>query len=75
MKKPNKGHIHEVMHVLFLMQNNIQDYVLGNDLFTERKKMEVVKSKVEEALDALSDAYRLTAIVDLKTPKKKSKGK
>lgn len=56
--RPNEGHVHEVLHTLFLLSNNLEDYVLGNDLFRAKGATKGARKKVKKALALLQRAYQ-----------------
>jgi len=64
--KPDNGHVHEVVHTLFIVQNNVNDFVLGNDLFKAKKKTKAARKKVEKAMNLLYQAYALISDIEFK---------
>ncbi len=54
--KPNEGHQAEVLQTLFLTQNNLEDYVLGNALLKDAR-LRKHHALVHQAQKALSELY------------------
>lgn len=64
MNTINAGHQHEVLHSLFIVQGNIEDYVLGNRLASDKRFADAMQM-VEQAQTLLSEAYQAVGRISL----------
>ena len=64
--KVDKYHYHEVLDRLYVIQENIDAYILEHLVFTSTGTVanDLAKSKVTEALDLLQEAYQIIGGID-----------
>ena len=56
MKKIKAGHQQKILHSLFIVQGNIDDYILANRLATDKRFADAMQL-VKQAQTLLSEAY------------------
>jgi len=59
-KKLNRSHYHEMCDRIYVIQNNIEDHLIGHQVVTcDDKLAKKIKKRLEKAQESLSEAYQL----------------